>query len=157
MRRKDREITDPGEMLAMLGRQSVCRIAFHSEPYPAIVPLNYGMAMEGEQLLLYFHCAKAGEKLDLMRSNPHVAFEVDGAHSLIAGKEACGYAYAYESVIGQGLLAEVSGEEKRTGLAAIMRQQRPDEAFTFPDAALDSVAVLRLTVARMTAKARRAP
>lgn len=153
MRRADRAVTDPDTIEAILQANAVCRLALHDTPFPYIVPLNYGMERDGDRFLLYFHCAREGRKLDLLRANPHAAFEVDGAHRLTGeGATACRYSYAYESVIGEGVLTEVSGSEKAVGLAALMRRLVPGETFTFDRAALEAVAVLRLDVRHITGK-----
>lgn len=157
MRRNDREITDPQEIMALLKAACVCRIALHDEAYPYIVPMNYGVDEQVEGTVLYLHCALEGEKLRLMRKNPKVAFEVDLEHRLIPAEAACGYGFAYASVIGQGILSQVEGEEKRTGLLVLMRQVAPERAFTIEEEALAHVAVLRLTVHGMTAKRRKMP
>lgn len=153
MRRKDREITDHAEIVAILRAGTVCRLAFRGGEYPYIIPLNYGFTDGEGATALYFHCAREGEKLEQMRRDPHVAFEITGANEVFhTGGAACSYSMAYESVIGQGILSAVSGEEKRTGLDAIMRQVASDTAFTYPDAMIDGVEVLRLDVRSMTGK-----
>lgn len=43
MRRKDREITEFEEIIDVMERCGVCRLALHDEEYPYIVPLNFGM------------------------------------------------------------------------------------------------------------------
>lgn len=152
MRRNDRAITNMASIVDILTRNTVCRLALHDTPYPYIVPLNYGFAHENGRLRLYFHCAHDGKKLDLMRQNPHVSFVVDGNHQLRGKDGACTYTYAYESVIGQGTLRAVQGEERREGLLALMRTLAPEKAFAIPDAALERVTVLRLDVAQVTGK-----
>lgn len=157
MRRADREITDAQEMMAVLRADCVCRIAMHAAPYPYIVPMNYGVCQEDGRTMLYLHCAKEGEKLCRMRENPHVAFEVDTEHMLVTGEAACAYGFAYASIIGQGILSAVEGEEKRAGLLALMRQVAPEKTFAIDDAALQGVTVLRLDVQHMTGKRRHKP
>ena len=46
MRRADREITDFDELIAVMRGCDVCRLALHDEPYPYILPLNFGEAVE---------------------------------------------------------------------------------------------------------------
>ena len=58
----------------------VCRLALFDEDYPYIVPLNFGVDMEDEQMYLYFHCANQGKKLDLIKQNNKATFEMDCEH-----------------------------------------------------------------------------
>lgn len=155
MRRKEREITDLSKIESILATANVCRLALHAEPYPYIVPLNYGYVRNGTGFALYFHCATEGEKLDHMRKNPHAAFEVEG-YQQVAGKEAaCSYTMEYESVIGQGVLSIVEGSEKATGMQALMRQLVPEQVFSFEEGMLRGVTVLRLDVRHITGKQNR--
>lgn len=49
MRRKDREITDFHELIEIMKKCDVCRIALKDEDgYPYIVPLNFGLEVQGE-------------------------------------------------------------------------------------------------------------
>lgn len=153
MRRKDREITDINQLEAILKKCMVCRLALHGDDYPYLVPVNFGYIRENDGFSLFFHGAKVGTKIDLLRKNPKATFEVDCEHQLIGGESPCAYTMEYESVIGHGVLLELSDrEEKREGLLALMRQYAPGKAFTFSDEAIDSVAVLRLDVVDMTGK-----
>ena len=114
MRRSEREVTDCNEIRQILERAEVLRLAMHDEPYPYIVPVNFGFTMQDDQLVLFFHGAKVGKKCDLLQKNPHVSFEVEGKQHLIPpnGAASCTAGFAYESVIGQGI-AELAPEEKK--------------------------------------------
>ena len=114
MRRSEREVTDCNEIRQILERAEVLRLAMHDEPYPYIVPVNFGFTMQDDQLVLFFHGAKVGKKCDLLQKNPHVSFEVEGKQQLIPpnGAASCTAGFAYESVIGQGI-AELAPEEKK--------------------------------------------
>ena len=83
MRRHDREITEKEEMIEILNKCSVCRLAFNDIDYPYIVPLNYGVEVTAEEVVLYFHSAKTGTKHDLIKRDNRVSFEVDCGHTLV--------------------------------------------------------------------------
>ena len=67
MRRKDREITDFDEMMKIIAKCDTCRLVLFDDEFPYIVPLNFGTDVEEGQLYLYFHSAKVGTKLDLIK------------------------------------------------------------------------------------------
>ena len=77
MRRTDREITDRAEMLAIMEKCQVCRLALRNGDYPYILPVNFGMEEKDGQLVLYFHGAAEGTKYDLMAADPRASFEMD--------------------------------------------------------------------------------
>ena len=45
---------------------------------PYIVPLNYGYEYADGELTFYFHSAKEGRKLEILKKNPTVCLELDG-------------------------------------------------------------------------------
>ena len=152
MRRQDRAVTGMDNIEAIIRRCEVCRLALSDTPYPYIVPMNFGYVRKGNHIALYFHCANEGTKLDLIRKNPHAAFEMDCSLSVLRGASGCVYTMAYESVIGQGKLSILRDDEKEEGLSALMRQYDPDQSFDFPKEAMARVTVLRLLVETITAK-----
>lgn len=153
MNRRDREITDINRMEAILKQCGVCRLALNDEGAPYIVPLSVGYAREGDRFFLYFHQAKIGKKLDLMRKNPHVAFEMDAGYEVIPSQRTCGYTARFQSLMGRGTLTEVTGEEAAEGLRAILRQCGVPAPGEITESMLNAVVVTKLTVETMTGKA----
>jgi len=112
MRRHDRAITDREEIDAILLRETVCRVAFAVDGEPYIVPLSYGYSPQRGSL--YFHTAREGRKIDCIRANPRVCFEVEGpAVVKPATDQACSWGLRFESVIGYGTLVELTSDSNR--------------------------------------------
>lgn len=155
MRRSDREITVFSELIEIMKKCDVCRLALHDEPYPYILPLNFGMTVDGTQVTLYFHGANAGKKYDLIAKNPNASFEMDCGHQLIVNEQAGSCTMAYESVVGQGTLEIVPDEEKFDALTEIMRHYHQEE-FTFNQKVIPHTTVFKLIVTAMTGKRRKA-
>ena len=155
MRRKDREVTDKGEILSILQKCRVCRLGMADGPRPYVVPLSFGVEEEGDGFTLYMHSAKEGRKLAIMERRPAVCVEVDCEYVPIeAGDNPCAYGCNFASVIGEGK-AEIleSLEEKAHGLAVLMRHQTGRD-FAFTPAQTESVAVIRVRLQTVTAKRR---
>ena len=77
MTRKEREVTDMNEIIKILDKCKILRLGLVDGDEPYIVPMNYGYTMEDGELTLYLHCAPVGRKLDIIRVNPKVFFEMD--------------------------------------------------------------------------------
>ena len=107
MRRKDREVQDLNTIRQIMYKCDVCRVAFHDSPFPYIVPMNIGIKEEGEKIILYFHCAKEGKKMDLIRKNDYVAFEMDCDHKIVLNHDDMTCTMSYQSVVGNGILSIV--------------------------------------------------
>lgn len=152
MRRKDREVTDFAEIVEILKRADVLRLAMHSGEYPYIVPLNFGFTVNDMQVTFYVHCAPVGRKLDLLRADPRVAFELDGAHKLDYREEKQMCSYLYESVMGTGTAEFIDDPaEKRAALEAILRQYHKDSVPINWDI-LPHTTCLKITANELTAK-----
>lgn len=152
MRRKDRLVSDSQDIFEILKRCEVCHLAFYDEGFPYIVPLNFGAVERDGSFELYFHGAKVGKKLDLLRTNPHVGFSMSCSHKLIEKEEACEYTMEYESVCGNGILEELEDEYKTQALNILMQQYTGKNDYTFPENALRAVAVIKLTVKEISGK-----
>lgn len=153
MRRKDREITELNEIIDIIKKCDTCTIAINDEDFPYIVPLNFGLDVQGEQVYLYFHCATEGKKLDLLKKDNRVTFEMDCDHNFILYEERMSCTMGYSSVIGHGTIDIVSDEDKYDALKILMKQYHAEE-FKFNTDMIQVTTVLRMTVIDMTGKHR---
>lgn len=152
MRRKDREITDPGRLKEILENSMVCRLAVQDQEGLYIVPMNFGYEWDKDGLKFYFHSAKEGRKLNAILENPQVCFEMDFQHRLIESDRVCGYSFSYQSMIGNGIATVVKDlEEKKKGLFLLMKHQTGKD-FPIQDEMADSVAVIRVAATSYTGK-----
>lgn len=153
MRRKDREVADVNEILEMIDRCDSCNLGLSLNDMPYIIPLNFGYEFLNGRLFLYFHSAKEGKKLDIISKNPKACFSMDTSHELVADKEASRYTMRYESVAGSGRIEILDSlEDKRAGIAVLMRHYAPGREFDFSDETLGVTAVLKLTVEEFSGK-----
>lgn len=155
MRRRDREVTDPSEILSIINDCNVIRLAILDEDgLPYLIPLNFGYRHENGALTFYCHSAREGRKLDLLRRDPRVAFEMDCRGALEEAELACSYGYYYASVIGRATAELLEGEEKLLGLTALMRHMSGREDHFTPEQAR-GVEVIALRVLSLTAKSKK--
>lgn len=89
------------------------------EGKPYCIPLNGVRA--GEKI--YFHCAKAGEKVDCLRTHPQVCLTAVGHQRVIQAI----YETEYQCAVVRGTAGEVTDEtEMREALWALCRKYSPD-------------------------------
>ena len=153
MRRKDREITDINDMIQVMERCDVCRLAMNDGDYPYILPLNFGMQVVDGQITLYFHGATEGKKYDLFKQDNRASFEMDCAHGLVTDEGTGNCTMEYESVIGRGKVEIVPEEEKYEALCILMAHYHKED-FPFNQAMIPHTNVFKLTVEQMTGKRR---
>lgn len=154
MRRKDREITDPAIIRETVEACQCCRLGLCDRGRAYIVPLSFGYTVDGQgQYTFYFHGAKEGRKIDLMKRDPWAGFEMDTGYRIQEAEKACGWTAAFRSIIGGGEITFLeSPEDKRFGLQRIMEHLSGRADWDFPDKAVESACVYRLTVRELSCK-----
>lgn len=153
MRRRDREVTDPDEIAAIIGRCDACRVGFADGGEPYVVPMSFGFDFENGAATFYFHSAGEGRKIDLLKSGPRVCVELDCGHRLTGGGTACAWSTEYESVVAFGkaeLLADPDG--KLLALTRIMAHYAGGDKPVFDGRMVERVAAFRVRADRITAK-----
>ena len=152
MRRKERQVTDTEQICGVINRCKVLRLGLNAPGAPYVVPMNFGWALEDDLPVFYLHCAGEGRKLKLLRANPLVGFEMDGAHALKEGDSPCAYSYYYESIVGTGWVTFVkSAAEKARVLKRTLRHQTGRD-MPVSEAQATSVTVLRLKAETLSCK-----
>lgn len=157
MTRRERQVTDIYEIKKILDKAKIVHIGMVDGDEPYVVPMNYGYTMEEEKLTIYLHCANRGRKLDVIRANPKVFFEMDCDIIPFEGDVACTYGTTYSSVMGRGVATIVEDiEEKKQAMSIFMKTQTQKD-FNFDDKMVSIVTVVRIDTLEYTAKHRPAP
>ncbi len=148
MRKKEREITDKAILEQLLMQARICRLGLYDGKWPYVVPVNIGYCAGH----IYFHSSRKGKKMEVLRDNPKVCFEIDSDVEIVTGERPCDYTTNYKSIIGFGTAVFIEDEaEKLDGLRAIMRRHGgPIEGFR-PEV-VPVTAVVRIDIASMTGK-----
>lgn len=153
MRRKDREVSEHTELMGIIGRCEVCRIALNDvDGVPYILPLNFGVSDTDGQIRLYFHSALEGKKIDLMKRDNRVAFQMDTKGEVEYFEEKGYCTYTYESVMGKGRLRILADDEKAEALNLLMDHYHPGMAAYYNPAAIPRTCVYCLEVEEISGK-----
>jgi len=140
------------EILALLLSQSVGNLATVSpEGFPYITPVHYVVINDR----IYIHGLCAGQKIDYLKANPKVGFEVFKMNGLIHDPELpCDTNTDYESVIILGTAQMVSDDElKIKVLDEVVKKFTPQHAGkSYPPAMLKATGVIEITAIETTGK-----
>lgn len=153
MRRKEREIKDTVELVRILSKTCVGTLSLSGGEYPYAVPLNFGFSENDGKFKVYFHCASEGKKIEFIKNNPKVCFEVHTMERITGeGDEPCVYSCAYESFIGFGCAKKLtSHDEKKEALIKIMENCTGRE-FDFNENQTNGVTVFEIAFSEVTGK-----
>lgn len=159
MRRKDREITNFKEIITVMKLCEVCHVAFLDDEYPYVVPMNFGMQVNGCDVTLYFHGSNVGKKHELIKKNNKVAFVMECTHGIVTGRQvgACECTMEFESIMGNGVIDYVAEDEKVEALHTLLEHYnvREGSEYNFHAEVVPKTCVLRLKVHNLTGKIRK--
>jgi len=97
------------EIENLLWKQSIGRIGCHNQHEVYVVPISY--AYDGENV--YCHTYE-GKKMDMMRANPEVCFEVDDTRDMSN----------WQSVVLHGKVAEINDKSERAAALKVLLARR---------------------------------
>ena len=102
MRRKDREVNQKEDFIGILDSCKTAYIAMIDRNLPYVIPLSYGYDLNENELVLYFHCAKEGRKIESLKNNNTVCFTIFREGEPVHSETPCNSGYYYSSIIGNG-------------------------------------------------------
>lgn len=149
MRRKDKEITDKEVLTGILSRSRICRLGLVDNGAAYIVPVYYAFS-EGS---IFIHSAPHGRKMDLIRQNLKVSFEIEYSDRIIRDEIPCRWTSKFRSVMGEGTISIVTDSiQKQKGLDLIMRKYGAPKDLSYDGASLSEMVILVLSIDSITGK-----
>lgn len=149
MRRKEKEITQKSDMEAIIRNAPVCRLAMSDGIHPYVVPLCFGY----KDGALFMHTAKEGMKLEILKKNGRVCFEMDIDIDIVPDERACKWGVHFRSVIGFGTASVIQDPvQKRNALDHIMAHYSNSSSHEYPEEIVDKIAVIKVDIESMTGK-----
>lgn len=149
MRRNDRQSTEEYAITILRNCEYGVLSTVNQEGYPYGVPLSYVYKDSN----IYFHSALTGHKLDNITNNPKVSFCVVGNKKSLPEK----FTTSYESVVIFGQASEVTGEEKKDALLALLDKYSPaylEKGKEYVKNSKDTTTVMKITIEQITGKVR---
>jgi uncharacterized protein len=153
MRKLNKKITDESLLIDLLNTCHIGRLGtVGKDGRPMVKPLNFAYH-EGR---IYFHCAQEGEKLDDIRRDDRVCFEVDLPVAYVrgTGENPCRAEYLYRSVIVQGRAMVVEDRAERLlGLDCLMAKYQPEGGYgPYPEDKLALTCIVRIEIEDISGK-----
>ncbi len=121
--------------------------------YPYVIPLCYTYHNGS----IYFHARKKGQKLDYIRNNSRVCFQVDKVNALRTADSPCDYSLKYTSVIVFGQAEEIQDFNEKAEVLDLLTVAFSNGNPTAPikKHEIDNVAVIKINVDYMRVKVNR--
>ena len=149
MRRNELEIKEIGELGAVIQRAQICRIGLSENDNPYIVPMNFGY----KDNCLYFHCAKEGKKIDILRYNQKVCFEIDVDNEIVKPEERpCRWSVKYRSIIGFGTAFIIEDPHEKSIALNIIIEHYGGNRYDFSEGELENIGIIKIQIDTITGK-----
>ncbi len=153
MRRKDREVTDKNHIEEILKQCKTCHVAMVDNEKPYVVPLSYGyQILEDGTLELVFHSAKDGKKINILKKNPNVCFEISMEGEPIYADVPCKSGYYYSSVIGYGKVEFLDNVQEKCKALSLMYYQQAGKRVEFQEAHIKTICIYKIVSKEFTGK-----
>lgn len=107
------------EMRIFLERAQWGRLATNGPEGPYITPMHF--ILEGDRI--YFHCARRGRKLDNIRHDSRVCFEVSEMLEIKEHANPCKFSTRYRSVLVFGRVGLVNDEAEKVKALNLISQK----------------------------------
>jgi uncharacterized protein len=103
------EIVEMEKIESIILDANVCRLGLVDGNRPYVVPMSFGY----HENALYFHTGKKGRKMEILKKNNRVCFEMDVDLEIVPAENPCKWNMRYKSVVGYGraLILEDPGEK----------------------------------------------
>ncbi len=157
MRRKDREITYIADIISILDLCKTCHVAMIDEGTPYVVPMSYGYEIVDDTLILYFHSAKEGRKIRILRENKNVCFELCNEGEPVSSETPCNSGYYFSSIIGNGEVIFLDNVDEKCNALTKMFEQQTGKKVDFNEQQANTVCVFKIISKDFTGKKKPKP
>jgi nitroimidazol reductase NimA-like FMN-containing flavoprotein (pyridoxamine 5'-phosphate oxidase superfamily) len=145
------------KILEILDKSKIVHVGMVDGDEPYVVPMNYGYTYEDEKLTIWLHGATQGRKLDVIRKNSKVFFEMECDLIPFDGDVACRYGISYYSLMGRGKATIVEDSEEKQKALSILMKTQVNMDFEFNEKLAAVVGIIKIEVSYFTAKHRPLP
>lgn len=154
LRRMDRKLSEQDALRVLRESEYGVLATINADGSPYAVPMAGALAENGRTL--YFHCARAGHKLENLDREPRACFTC----VLYAKNQPAEFTQLYASCVAEGRVRRVTGEEERLRAMGLLMEKYSAEyigtpAFEKTMRGMPAVVILALEVEAFQGKANR--
>jgi len=151
LRRKEKSMKSKDEMVAILESSKYITIAMCLDNEPYLATLSHGY--DRERNCLYFHCAKQGKKIDILKKHNTVWGQAILDKGYVQGS--CDHLYATTQFMGRVTFVE-DMQEKRHALEVMIKALEDDPqkvmAVQLTEKSIKGVQIGRIDIDHMSGK-----
>ena len=115
---------------------------------PYVVAVNYGY----DGRCLYIHSAPEGRKIDIIRHNNQVCFQLDVDVEIIETESVHKCSTKYRSVIGYGRASIIEDDAGKTAALDVLMRRYSDSKHEYPQNLLDKMIIIKIDIESLAGK-----
>jgi nitroimidazol reductase NimA-like FMN-containing flavoprotein (pyridoxamine 5'-phosphate oxidase superfamily) len=149
---KQRNLDFKPELESIIRKCHVCNLAMvDASGLPYVLPMNFGY----EDDYIYFHSARTGTKIDILKQNPNVCISFSADHNLewVNKDVACSWGMKYRSVLAFGEVEFIDDLDQKEEALKILMQNYSEIDFKFNVPAVKDVMVFRVKIENLKGRA----
>lgn len=102
---------------------------------------------------IYLHSSSKGKKIEILKKNNNVCFEIDLNQELHPSEIPCNWTMKYDSVIGQGTANFIEDfQEKKKVLNILMKKYSNKASWKYSDDMVEKVSIIKVIIDSFTGK-----
>jgi hypothetical protein len=102
---------------------------------------------------LYFHSSKEGRKIDILKRNNNICFELATNVEVVSSDVPCNWSTKYYSILGEGKAVFVNSiEEKKLALDLIMSKYSDLKRYKYSENILPYVTIIKVEIQKISGK-----
>jgi hypothetical protein len=148
MRRSEKEITSSTEIEEIIQKAVVCHLGLIDGDEPYIVPMSFGY----QDKTLYLHSATEGRKIDVIKKNDNVCFELETDIEMVKAESACKWSTKYRSVMGTGKAKIIEDSKAKALGLSIIAAHYAGIQYGFQQENVDKVLVIKIDIEKLSGK-----
>jgi nitroimidazol reductase NimA-like FMN-containing flavoprotein (pyridoxamine 5'-phosphate oxidase superfamily) len=149
---KNRPLTFKPELESIIRKCDVCSLAMVDENNkPYVLHMNFGY--KDDQI--FFHAAKTGKKIEILKKNPDVcvAFSTDHELRYVNEEVACSWGMKYRSVLAYGRIVFIDDHDEKVEALNIIMSNYSDQEFSYNKPAVEEVQPFKLMIEKLDGRA----
>lgn len=143
-------ITNRAEIVEIVKQCKTCFLAMSENDLPYVLPMNFGVDEDS----IIMHSAQSGRMWETLKKNPRVCINWTLGEELAWQdvQVGCSYRVKSKSVIVEGEAEIVDDFDEKVRCLNLIMAQYSDREFNFSRPSVENVGVLKISIAKLSAK-----
>jgi len=142
------EIVEMEKIESIILKAKVCRLGLVDGNRPYVVPMSFGY----HENALYFHTGKKGGKMEILKRNNRVCFEMEVDLEIVPADNPCKWNMRYRSVVGYGRAVILLDPAEKIKALDVIVKHYGGVVTAYDEKRVNGLAVIKVAIDSVTGK-----